>query len=121
MQLTVPCMRMLIGACYYSKRNCSLIACPNSCTGRALGERLWSGVPEWDVNLSAVRTDKFGNIMIMSAPSHSEASVVLALGWPRRLVADDHGGFLVGNLTCAARVSNMLQRSAGLGTYIYVN
>lgn len=48
--------------------------------------------------------------MIYNAPQWSPASAQLTHGFPRRLIAESHGGFLPGNITVAAKASNLTLR-----------
>ena len=48
--------------------------------------------------------------MIWQAPSWSAASVQHTHGFPRRLVAESHGGFLPGNITITSKASNLSLR-----------
>ena len=49
-------------------------------------------------------------MMIYNAPQWSIASPQLTHGFPRRLIAQAHGGFLPGNITVAAKASNLTLR-----------
>ena len=79
--------------------------------GTPVADQIRSGEPDLDCNLANVRLDCFGNVMVLNAPSFSDVSVQFTHGWPRSLVAKSHGGFLKGNITCAARVTNVRIRS----------
>ena len=48
--------------------------------------------------------------MIWQAPSWSAASVQYTHGFPRRLVAESHGGFLPANITITSKASNLSLR-----------
>lgn len=48
--------------------------------------------------------------MIWSSPQWSPASPQLTHGFPRRLIAESHGGFLPGNITVTAKASNLTLR-----------
>ncbi len=48
--------------------------------------------------------------MIWNAPSWSPASVQYTHGFPRRLIAESHGGFLPGNIIVSAKASNLCLR-----------
>ena len=48
--------------------------------------------------------------MIWQAPSWSAASAQYTHGFPRRLVAESHGGFLPGNITVTSKASNLSLR-----------
>ena len=51
--------------------------------------------------------------MIYNAPQWSLASPQLTHGFPRRVIAEGHGGFLSWNVTVAAKARNLtLQRLA---------
>lgn len=53
---------------------------------------------------------RFGNIMIWGAPSWSPASVQFTHGFPRKMIAEAHGGFLPGNVIVSAAASNLCLR-----------
>jgi len=48
--------------------------------------------------------------MMWQAPSRSAASAQYTHGFPRRLVAESHGGFLRGNITVTSKASNLSMR-----------
>lgn len=53
---------------------------------------------------------------VLTAPKWSDASVQFVHGFPRRLVVEDHGGFLAGNIIAASRATNLcLRRMAVAG------
>ena len=52
----------------------------------------------------------YDNVMISQAPSWSCASVKYTHGFPGRLVAESHGGFLPGNITITSKASNLSLR-----------
>ena len=84
-------------------------------SGVSLGPRLVTGNTQFDNNVSNLRLDRFGNLMMVNAPSWSDLSAQFTHGFPRRLVADPHGGVLPGNLTVAAKISNQAIRSLSIG------
>ena len=84
-------------------------------TGTALGVNLKYGNERFDRNLENVRVDIFGNVMILDAPHWSDISVQFTHGFPRRLIPYHHRGFLSGNITVAARISNQAIRSLSTG------
>ena len=52
--------------------------------------------------------------MIWDAPAWSLASPEFTHGFPKRLIVQEHGGFLPGNITVSAKASNLtLRRLAG--------
>ena len=57
---------------------------------------------------------RFGNVAILTAPPWSDAAVQLTHGWPRRLVAAEHGGFLPGNIIACSRATNLCLRRLAL-------
>lgn len=59
--------------------------------------------------------DRFGNVAIWSAPKWSDASVQFTHGFPRRLIAEQHGGFLPGNVIACSRASNLCLRRMAVG------
>ena len=66
-------------------------------------EPLWT-----DPTLSC--STRFGNIMIWEAPAWSLASPEFTHGFPKRLIVQEHGGFLPGNITVSAKASNLTLR-----------
>ena len=84
-------------------------------TGTPVADQLRSGESDLDCNLDCVRLDCFGNVMVLNAPTYSDVSVQFTHGWPRTLIQKSHGGFLKGNITCTARVTNVRIRSMARG------
>ena len=85
------------------------------CSGQSLGPRMITGNGQFDANLENLRLDCFGNLMLLHAPAWSDLSAQFTHGYPRRLIAEAHGGTLPGNVTVAARISNQAIRSLSTG------
>ena len=84
-------------------------------SGTSLGRTMVTGNEAFDANLDDLRLDRFGNVMMLTAPPWSDISAQFMHGFPRRLVAEAHGGILPGNLTIAAKISNQAMRSLSTG------
>ncbi len=84
-------------------------------SGVSLSARMITGNGRFDANLDNLRVDCFGNLMLLGAPVWSDLSPQFTHGYPRRLIAETHGGILPGNLTVAARISNQAIRSLSTG------
>lgn len=55
-------------------------------------------------------SSRFGNVMILGSPPWSPTSLEFTHGFPRKLVDDDHGGFLPGNVILTAQATNRCLR-----------
>ena len=53
---------------------------------------------------------RFENVMALTAPAWSPASVQFTHGFPWRLIQAEHGGFLPGNIILTAKASNLAIR-----------
>lgn len=80
-------------------------------SGKQLTQQLATDNADFDGNNAKVRLDVFDNIMVFDAPAWSDCAVHLTHGFPRRLILADHGGYTLGNITCAAKVTNEFIRA----------
>jgi len=80
-------------------------------SGRPVGDDLIVGAEPYDRHLPKVRVDIFDNVMAWDAPKWSDASVHLTHGFPRKLIKEQHGGYVAGNIVCASKVSNEMVRT----------
>lgn len=64
-----------------------------------------------DIGNDNVRVDHFGNVMVLDAPSWSDAATQFCHGFPRALIKAHHGGYTKGNITCTSKSTNQFIRA----------